>query len=253
MNVQPCAVDVVMLERLGSDPQADMIRRQLEFQVCQYGDRIRSFSDLPSAPLCDLTFVCHHLDMARHEACEAYDMLEGGWKHHKRKPREADSNEVLMELVDVAHFVFNAYIFMGGCPEAELVAACLNRSKNRLAAMRMGLLEAWSLGGRAWDASQNVKLWDHGAGAHGQDWEKRCAARVNFLISQIESACRTIRDGVAVKAVSNTTPASGFVYSEIIPWLYAACQAIPGTTELTFYSYFLHKNEINLRRQRGNY
>lgn len=253
MNVQPCAIGVDLID-LVEDPQAKMIHRQIEFQCSQYGaHRIDKLSDLPSSPWCEPSLVCHHLDMARHEACEAYDMLEGGWKHHKRNPKPADANEVLMELIDVAHFVYNAYIFMGGCPEAQLVAMCLNRSKDRLAALRMGLAEAWHLSEQAWINSPHVRLWSHSDGAHGDDWEKFCATRVNFLISQIEQTCRTIRDGIAAGHVHQLTPASGFVYAEIVPWLYAAARSVPGTTEQVFYSYFMHKNNINLQRQLGNY
>lgn len=254
MNVQSCRGYAVIT---AADPQEDMIRRQITFQrrLGRYDDRLSilhpehsRFTHVPPQ------MIIHHLDMGLHEAHEAYDMLEGGWKHHKTNPKEPDLEEVLMELVDVMHFVINAYIFMGGQPTGRDVAAAVNVSReDRTPYMKIELSHVWSIGVGAWDKDAVAlnNSYSHEDGAHGSDVTKQLATRVLRLIYAIQEVASTLRQFPLEEGSVPRAP--GFIYKSIVPWICAAAAAIPGMTHQLFYSAFVHKNDINHARQDNNY
>lgn len=262
MDVQKCAGGFEIAE-LPKDPQAEMISRCRRFQqrIGKWNTKIRDYGKerycLPKQTL-------HHLDMALQECSEAWDLVEGGWKHHKVVPKEPDDAELLMELVDVAHFVFNAYLYMGGQPESELVAAAVGRSNEQIRLPYLDLEMAWRMGERLWSngGAQIERQFGHGQGAHGLEWEKGAATRINHLRAKVGSVSDTIRHGLgqmdkiganAKKTRQLFPPASGFIYVEIVPWMYCAVQAIPHVDMETFFSAFIHKNDINFARQDEGY
>lgn len=253
MDEQQCFTDVTILDP-GRDPQGTMINRCIKFQrsLGHYDDRL---SDMPTRPFCMPKRVLHHLDMARHECAEAYDMLEGGWKHHKTKPKIPDMGEVAMELVDVGHFLFNAYAYMGGAGEAELVAAAVNRADDRIKVPKMTMDDAWSIGTRAFTKNGHVieALYGYGDGAHGDASVKQMATRVNYLLSKISATAETVRVGIE-QTSGRLPPASGFIYMETVPWLYACAALLPHEDpQRLFYSSFIRKNDINFERQQKGY
>lgn len=257
MDIQQCANGVTLLP-LGKDPQAEMISACIKFQASLglFDERI---SDHPSHPYVQIRRAIHQLDMGRQECAEAWDLLEGGWKHHKRKPRDPDRGELVMELVDIATFAFNAYIYMGGQPEAELVAACVNRSDQRVKMGKLGLNEAWDIGERTWRVNgvPLTKTYGHGDGAHGEEWVKNVATRVNYLASKLSACVETLRTVVQeypdAADDGSIMPASGFVYIEVLPMVYGAMAALPEGSRQEFYSSFMHKNKINFDRQTKGY
>ena len=239
--------------------QQDMMDRQRAFQVRlgKYDERLKDFG---AETFCLPYVVLHNLDMGIQECGEAWDMVEGGWKHHKTKPTAADPDELLMELVDVAHFAINAYLFMGGQTEPVLVAASVGRSRQELRLPSISFEDAWGFGERSWGrhGSKLEALYGHGRGSHGQDWEKIAATRINYLREKMCEVALTMRNGMKDMSASQRTPknfpaASGYVFIEIFPWLYGAAQAIPGCTREVFYSAFVHKNNINHARQDRGY
>lgn len=257
MDAQLCGNDVPLLQ-LGRDPQADMFARCVRFQrsLGHWDDRI---SDHPAHPFVDVRRALHHIDMARQECAEAWDMLEGGWKNHKRNPKPVDVPELVMELVDVATFLANAYGFMGGQSDAELVAVAASRSDERVKMTKLGMDEAWTIGERSWGrhGGKLRLLYGYGETSFGEDWVKECAARVNRLSYKIGEVAESIRTGMeqAPQTVADGSfpAASGFIYIETMPWLYAAVQAVPGVDQAVFYSHFVRKNEINFERQARSY
>ncbi len=259
MTEQKCGNGVPTLT-LGRDPQSDMISRCIRFQTSlgHYDSRL---SDLPPKTFCMPMVALHHLDMARQECAEAYDMLEGGWKNHKRNPTEPDQAEVLMELVDVLTLGFNAYAFMGGSAEAELVAASTNRSDQRIKMLHLGLSEVWTIGRRSYElhGPRLEKMYGYGATSFGSDWVKAVATRVNVLATKVASVAETLRSVIEQdpKGADDGTliAASGFIYIEIVPWVMGAMQAIPmvGQDMSVAYSHFVRKNEINFERQTRGY
>lgn len=261
MRIQECEDGFQFFEEAGFKPprdcQADMINRQIKFQrlIGTWDDRLKDYG---TDPFCAPRTVLHHLDMAVQECSEAWDMLEGGWKGHKRHPDPVNRTELLMELVDVAHFLINAYVFMGGQAESEMVAKSVGRSKSHIALPSISLEDVWRFGEKGW--AGNSKLFEVGYSyadvSHGEPWVKEAATRVNYLRSQIFKTADTIRYGYmnATPAARETFPAaSGYVYIETMPWLYAAVQAVPGVTTETFYRAFVHKNDINFKRQERGY
>lgn len=258
MEAQICGTAVPLLTH-GRDPQAEMIRRCIEFQrsLGHFNDKI---SDHPAHPFVDVRRAIHHIDMARQECAEAWDMLEGGWKNHKRNPKPVDAPELMMELVDITVFVLNAYAYMGGQEDAELVAASISRSTTLVGLSRLGLDECWDMGARRWDGPSGNKLrnlFGYASVSFGEDWVKECAARVNRLSYKISEVAETIRWGMEQhpqKMDDGSFPASsGFIYIEIVPWLLAAVQAVPDADQRVFYSYFMRKMEINFERQARSY
>ena len=236
------------------DPQSDMVLRCRRFQesIGKWDGRITAYGAMP---FCRPDLMLHHLDMGIQEASEAWDMLEGGWKHHKTKPKPADEFEVLSELVDVAHFVFNAYLYAGGEPDADSVAVLAARSKQELKLPTIGIEEVWGIGVRSWDRKGHRlrAMYGHGDGAHGADWEKETATRVNYLRSKIFEVASTVRFGMD-QASGPIPTAPGYIYIEIVPWLVGAAAAIPSCDRWeVFYSAFVSKNEINFKRQAGGY
>jgi hypothetical protein len=197
--------------------------------------------------------------MARQECAEAWDMLEGGWKNHKRNPKPVDASELVMELVDVATFLGNAYGFMAGPADAELVAKAVSYSGSRVSMINLGLDEAWTIGARSWEVhGKKLRgLYGYHDQSFGEDWVKEVACRVNYLSSKISSAVEAIRTGMEQMPHTiddGSFPAgSGFIYIETMPWLYGAVQAIPGIGQREFYSHFIRKADINLERQTRGY
>lgn len=259
MRVQECAQGFEVLTELPKDPQGDMIKRQREFQklVGGWSDKLKDYG---AETFCLPQRALHHLDMGIQECSEAWDLVEGGWKHHKRNPDPPDAAELLMELVDVAHFIFNAYLFMGGQPEQVMVAASVGRSREQLRYPEIGLDEVWTFGEMSWERNGGKlrAVYGHGEGSHGLDWEKEAATRINYLRTRMVETASSIRYGLeqlsAAKRKPNEFPAgSGYVYIELMPWLTGALQAIPGCDQATFYSAFVHKNDINFKRQERNY
>jgi len=240
---------------LPDDAQQIMIDLQILFQrrLGKYDPRLSKLHPTEKS-FTDHKKVMHNLDMALHEAHEAYDMLEGGWKHHKKNPVEPDWDEVLMELVDVLHFLYNAYIFMGGMSSGEDVARSINACTNLNEPYRtIELRHVWPIGTTAWDKNRRnfVIKYDYGDGAYGSDATKECATRVLRLIYAIQETASTIKD--VVSASGFLSPASGFVYYDTVPWVMAAAASIPGCTPKHLYSAFLHKNNINNKRQDNSY
>jgi hypothetical protein len=237
----------------------DMIERQIKFQkhINKWDDRLRDFG---RETFCLPNVALHHLDMGAQECSEAWDMLEGGWKHHKCKPNKTDRTELMLELVDVAHFLINAYLFMGGQSDKHLVAAAVGRSRESLKLPYIDFQYVWDLGGRSWvgNKAKIEALYSHGEGAHGEDWEKVAATSVNYLRSKINTVSDAIRHGLselprAKRQHDTFPPASGFVFIETMPWLCVAVQCLPDSTVEEFYSAFIHKNDINFQRQAGGY
>lgn len=259
MKFQGCAEGFEILEKIPDDPQSDMMLRQVAFQslVGTWDDRLKDFG---GRTYCLPMTVLHNLDMASQECSEAWDMVEGGWKQHKTQPTRADPAELFMELIDVAHFIFNAYLFMGGQPEKELVAAAVGRSKQELRLPEIGLDEAWHLASRSYERNGGriEALYGYGSRSHGQAWEKAVATRINYLRHKIMKAADTIRLGLGRLSVEERTPqkfppSSGYIYIELMPWVYGAAQAIPDCDAQAFYSAFCHKNAINFERQDQGY
>ncbi len=260
MKTQICAEGFEVLDELPNGcAQSDMILRQRSFQVRlgKFDERIRDFG---SQTFCLPYVALHNLDMGIQECSEAWDMVEGGWKHHKTKPTPADPDELLMELVDVAHFAINAYLFMGGQHEPELVAASVGRSRQEIKLPKIDFDDAWGFGERSWkrNGPQLEALYGHGDGSHGPKWEKTVATRINYLRERMVGVAAIMREDLKRKSAAQRTPqkypaASGFVYIEVFPWLYGAVQAIPGITPTVFYSAFVHKNNINFKRQDEGY
>jgi hypothetical protein len=165
-----------------------------------------------------------------------------------------------MELIDVAHFAINAYIFMGGAPDEASLAHAVGQSRQEMKLDKINFDDAWGFGEKAWSSSGSEieALYGYGAFAHGAKWEKDLATRLNYLREKMTSVGMTMRDGMknmtkSQRAPENFPAASGFVFIEIFPWLYAAAQAIPGCTKQVFYSAFVHKNDINHARQDNGY
>jgi hypothetical protein len=196
--------------------------------------------------------------MGGQECSEAWDMVEGGWKHHKTNPHDPDKLELMMELVDIMCFALNTYIYMGGQPESELVAAAVARSKEQMRYPKIGLDEAWVIGASSWERNgpKMRALYDHGRGSHGREWTKEAATRINFLRAQFFDSAATIRYGLSrmTKAERETfPPASGYVYIQLVPWICGAVQAIPGMGLQDLYSAFVKKDQINNERQDAGY
>lgn len=260
MKTAICAEGFEILEELPQGClQSDMMKRQRRFQD-RLGKLDVRLKDYGAKTFCLPYVVLHNLDMGIQECGEAWDMVEGGWKHHKTQPQAADPDELLMELIDVAHFAINAYLFMGGQYEPEMVAAAVGRSRQEIKLPRIDFEAAWGFGERSWKAhgSKLEALYGHGRGAHGQDWEKTAATRINYLREKMTEVAMTMRNGMKDMSASQRTPenfpaASGYVFIEIFPWLYGAAQAIPGCTKEVFYSAFVHKNDINFARQDRGY
>lgn len=265
MDVQECGIGFELID-MPEDPQGDLMRRQIEFQerIGQWNPRLKDFG---KEHFCLPKRLLHHLDMCVQECSEAWDMVEGGWKSHKTNPTEPDPVEVLMELVDVWHFAINAYLFLGGQPEQELVAAACGRSPSQMRYPRVGLDEMWTLGEMSWErhGPRLAGLYGHSGGAHGTDWEKQAATRINYLRSQVMKVAATTRSGLETMGVHprqarNKFPAaSGYLYTQVMPWLAAAFQALPElpgvgpVTQQVVYSAFVHKNDINHARQDKDY
>jgi hypothetical protein len=243
-----------------TDLQFRMINSQIMFQkrMKAMDKRLRDYG---SSTYCMPKVAIHHLDMAAQECAEAWDQVEGGWKHHKKNPSPSDKEELLMELVDVAHFIINAYIFMGGQPESELMAKSVHKAGlTRILTQRLTLDDIWRKAERFTDENefrQRLSMYDHGKGSFGEKWEKDCATRINYLTSQIFDTKEAIRyQFTQINYLINGTkfpPASGFVYFGTMPWLCFAAQSIPGVTLEIFYHAFMHKNTINNQRQDNNY
>lgn len=239
---------------LPRDAWSDMSLAQLKLQrdLSLWDDRVSRRSPVFVMP----RRVLHNLDCASQEASEAWDMLEGGWKHHKRNPERPDPGEVVLELVDVMAYVINAFLFMGGDTDAALVAKSISFSQEvSIIPLAAGLEYGFDVPklGRLTD---NVfKLYDHGQGAHGELWVKQCAAWVNFLRSQVFRVSDTIRHGIATVGEDprEFPPAPGFVWWEIVPAICGAASAVPGIGPEEFYSAFMHKALINQRRREEGY
>lgn len=237
------------------EPQSDMIKRQVTFQtlVGAYDERLKDFG---TRTYCDPFKALHHLDMASQECSEAWDIVEGGWKHHKKNPVPADKVELLMELVDVYHFILNAYIFMGGQPEAEMMAAAISGGLS-VEVPRAPLEMFWDMGVKSMAMRHVNLLYSYADGAHGEKWEGDVATRINCLRDALHNVSGALRQQIIAMEFKvngfQFPPGSGFVYLACAPPLFAAVQAIPGVEMRHFYAAFKHKNDINLRRQRENY
>jgi hypothetical protein len=239
-----------------ADPQADMIRRQRDFQIALglWDPRVSG-----RAPTFVLPGRClHNLDCAVQEASEAWDMLEGGWKHHKRQPAACDRTELMLELVDVFAYLANAHLFMGGSIESELVAGDVLAAGARIMSLRADMDWAWSKHENKEFAKVTRALYDHGGRAHGEQWVKDVASWVNRLRAKIVAAGETLRFGLQQMSRAERAPEAfpanpAFIYLELFPLLYAAVASVPGASQQEFYSAFVHKAEINIGRLRGGY
>jgi hypothetical protein len=255
MEVQQCAPSGIESRKLGRDAQGDMISRCLKFQrLLKHYDE--ALSDMPRTAKCDIQRVIHNLDMAVQEASEAWDMVEGGWKHHKTKPKSVDEAELIMELVDVAHFLYNAYLFMGGDPSEEMVAASVNRGKQGLSYTKFGIDVAWSIGTRSWttNGDRMRHVYSHAEGSHGEEWVGEAATRINFLREKIMETAMSCRTAVEHFGAKNLVPPmSGAMFLDTVPWLYAALDVIPSASKEAYYGAFIQKNDINFARQDQGY
>jgi hypothetical protein len=247
MKVQTCA-GIEPVEP-SATMQEDMLRDQIAFQR-RLGILDEKLSPLHPAfgSYSDVSRAIHNLDMARHEASEAYDMLEGGWKHHKTQPGEVDAEELLLELIDVLKFVFNACLQLGIEPSAHGVAKVVSSSGERKY-VAIEWRHVWNTGAAAADADVNgiMSQYSHADGAHGPVWVKRTATRVNMLTSTIAAVADTLRKYLA-SGGERVPGAAGYVYSEIVPWLCGAAASIPGVTPELFYAAMKHKTKIINRR-----
>lgn len=257
MRVQKCAETAFAIIDCDCDPQQDMIQRQIEFQK-RVGTWDDSIKDYGPNPKCDPRKVVWMLDLALQEASEAWDLVEGGWKGHKLNPDPMDDSEVLMELVDVAHYVWNAYAFAGGQPHPDLVAAAVCACRQNLQLPTLNMFLAWQKGTMLWSGGNSEDMefkYGYHEWAHGTDAEKAVASRINCLRAQIAGVAETYRSSmVGFRDRLDKYPvAPGFVFDEIVPHMYAAAAAIPGCDEQTFYSAFVHKNDINHGRQDDGY
>lgn len=261
MDQQVCAPDGITLTPMPKDPQADMIVRCHKFQelVGTWDHRIKGFGDK--------TWVrhdraVHHIDMAVQECSEMWDMLEGGWKHHKKNPSKPDRDEVMLEAIDVLTFAYNAYLFMGGEPEAEVISKLVGRSPSiPIVPPEMDLDWSWS----KWDPWFTgggkrglIALYGHGDGAHGETWVKECAAYTNAIRARIGAVAETIRGALMSMSREQRTPnvfpaSPGYFYIEAVCSAVALVRAIPGSTQEELYAAFVKKNDINVQRQKDSY
>jgi hypothetical protein len=247
-----------ILSLIPDDAQCRMMIRQREFQrsMERWDDRL---SDRPPT-FCLPGRVLHSLDSAVQEASEAWDMLQGGWKHHRRNPPPVNRTELVLELVDVAAFLMNAYLFMGGQPEAEMIARVTvgTNVQKKIVVPAVTMEHVWH---RAVDERERkfvLALYSHGWGAHGDDWVKTCAAHVNFLRSQVSSAAEVVRRAMAGMTRAERSPEkfpanAGWLYAEVFPALYGAFASIPDCTPQEAYSAYVHKADVNDARQKAKY
>lgn len=256
MQVQPGGV-FTEVASLPADPQCDMISRQQAFQrrLGIWDDRISS--RFPTFVLPGRAI--HNLDCAVQEASEAWDMVEGGWKHHKKNPVPVDRTELLLELVDVASYVYNAHLCLGGRAEGELIAkdyaACREIS---IVPSRADLDFFWNAAGSEPVSKITRALYYHGKDAHGEGWVKDAAAWINRLRASIVDSATALRAGLQQMSRSQRAPEAfppgpGFIPDQVFTILYGAVRSLPDATMLEFYSAFVHKNEINNKRQSDGY
>lgn len=181
---------------------------------------------------CDRVRVIHSLDLALMEAAEAYDQLEGGWKHHKRNPKSPDWNEVAMELVDVACFVLNAAIYSGNdIVVNDLDAIWRSSSSKRYA--------------------RSVEMYSHANGAYGDQDVKNTATAVRHMMAALvdysEHIRRTPDEWVMDERITNARLTTNMRN------IARAFQCIPNGAIDYFYSAFMHKARINHQRQDNGY
>ena len=125
-------------------------------EAAKFQEAVQGYAVVP-----DHRRAVHMLDMAVQECSEAWDLLEGGWKHHKKNPKPTDWAEVKMEIVDVFVFVINAQLYG--------------------TARNVG-------DGDFFFSAKDEELYGHGAGAHGDDRSKKIATYVNGLRTKLVMA-----------------------------------------------------------------
>lgn len=259
MNVQLCADGGIPLVEIepGFDVH-EMVSIQHEFQrrLGKWDDRIyvplpgQRINVLPMYSRQDV--VLHSIDMAIQEASEAWDMLEGGWKHHKKNPKMPDINELIMEIVDVIAFSINAFLFSGGRSDRDLFKAQFN--------VRTGMeipttiQDIWK---SSVDHAAREAVYGHGDGAHGPDWVKTVAADVNAMRSDLFTLAATIRSARSTSRKMRdpqhfpSSPAAVYL-GAVIPAI-ASASRIPGCDPEVLYCAFHHKVSINNSRQDAGY
>lgn len=245
-----------MLE-LPGDPQGALLSRQREVQrrLGLWDERISPRGQTYCLP----GRVVHCLDCAVQEASEAWDMLEGGWKHHKQNPAEPSRHELVLELVDVMAYVMNAYLFMAGDSEQELVARLVGRSAGvKVVPIQMGLDYTWSFAGGEAMQREVMGVFYHGTGAHGPDWVKRTAGWVNALRTRLVTTASALRHGMIQVGPDGRRPEvfqpiPGAIYWELFPWVYGALKSVPGMGQAEYYSAHQHKLDIIFSRIDGGY
>jgi dUTPase len=257
MVVQLVGKPVEVVEKVPDLALFDMMKRQIEFQrvAGRWDPKLEQPGQYSRA---DMFF--HMMDMAAQECSEAWDLLEGGWKHHKRKPSPANRDEVIGELVDVMHFLVNAYLFMGGKPSQIALATAVSANQMGIAVPSMDFEMVYNMGTRSMAANRSKieALYGFGDGAHGEAWVKRVATSVNYLRSKITRTVEIVRDFSenlprAQRAHDAFPARPGFVVIETWPWVMAAFADIPDATPELFFSSYMHKSDINFERQRSGY
>ncbi|KKK84236.1 hypothetical protein LCGC14_2785370, partial [marine sediment metagenome] len=86
-----------------------------------------------------------------------------------------------------------------------------------------------------------------------ENWEKEIATRLNVLRHQVSAAAGAIRTGLQAMRAEDLPVSPGFIYIEVIPWVYACAASIPGVDRQAFFSAFMHKQAINFGRQDEGY
>lgn len=156
MDVQKCYTGAVASDAWHADFPSAMLQASIEFQ-----QSLTAYSSNPR-------FFCrsHMIEMGIQEASEAWDLLEGGWKHHKTNPKPTDWSELLMECVDVAVYLSNACFY---ADKSDGLDAFSTSNWSRIASCASNY--------RGVPLAPSIVYF--GRGAHGDDNTKECALRIS--------------------------------------------------------------------------
>lgn len=204
--------------------------------------------------------ILHNLDMAVQELSEAWDHLEGGWKHHKKTPRVPDQNEVLLELADVVLFLANVIGFAGS--DVNAPPGSMYDARTTFVVPPDPIL---ALAG----FEELIKNYSHAEGAHGAPWEGKTAAVINGLRASVVTLSESLRnaglpdESTPVEHMTRVLDSvSAGVMNQINVCVYTA-MTVPSLYELgkgardacseVFFNVICHKQRVNHRRQDKGY